>query len=204
MDETNLINSAQNGDIEAFNRLVLAYQEQVYNVALRMLLNEDLAEDATQDAFLSAYRHISHFRGGSLRAWLLRIVTNRCYDELRLQKRKPQEPLHPVDGETGEEQEDPPYLRDNHDLPEEALARKQLESAIHNCIEGLSNEYRSAVVLVDIQGLDYKQASQVIKKPIGTLKSRLARARLGLQDCLQGAWELLPAEYRLNQEGINE
>lgn len=201
MDETELINASQHGDLEAFNHLVLTYQEQVYNVALRMLLDEDQAEDATQESFLAAYRSIGGFRGGSLRAWLLRIVTNRCYDELRRQKRKSQQPLQSLENEDGEEQDDPPYLRDEHELPEDALARKQLEQAVQHCIEDLPGEYRSAVVLVDIQGLDYQEASQIIKKPIGTLKSRLARARLRLQDCLQGAWELLPAEYRLNQEG---
>jgi len=201
MNETDLINAAQQGDLEAFNHLVLIYQGQVYNVALRMLLDEDLAEDATQESFLAAYRGISEFRGGSLRAWLLRIVTNRCYDELRRQKRKPQQPLQLIENDDGEEQDDPPFLRDEHDMPEDALARKQLEQAVQHCIEGLPGEYRSAVVLVDIQGLDYQEASQIIKKPIGTLKSRLARARLQLQNCLQGAWELLPVEYRLNQEG---
>ena len=93
MDEAYLVRAAQKGELDAFNRLVLAYQEMVYNLAYRMLGAEDPAADATQNAFISAYRHISDYRGGSFRAWLLRIVSNVCYDELRRLKRRPTTPL---------------------------------------------------------------------------------------------------------------
>ena len=86
-DETNLVQLAQKGDLEAFNNLVLAYQEMAFNVAFRILSDEAGAEDATQNAFLSAYRSLATYRGGSFRAWLLRMVTNTCYDELRRRKR---------------------------------------------------------------------------------------------------------------------
>jgi RNA polymerase sigma-70 factor (ECF subfamily) len=93
MDEVELIQYAQKGDLDAFNRLVLAYQDMVYNQAYRVIGESDAAEDATQEAFISAYRKIHTYRGGSFKAWLLRIVTNACYDELRRRKRRPTTPL---------------------------------------------------------------------------------------------------------------
>jgi len=199
MDETGLINAAQKGDLDAFNRLVLAYQDIVYNQALRMLDDEDAAADAAQDAFISAYRHIQGYRGGSFRAWLLRIVTNACYDVLRQRQRRPTTSLEPLD-DTGEEIESPHWLADHSDLPEDRAEQAELASAISNCLQGLPEEFRAAVILVDVQGLDYSEAAQSLGKPVGTIKSRLARARLRLRDCLHGFWELLPAEFRLAYE----
>jgi len=89
MDEAALVSAAQQGDLDAFNRLVLAYQDMAYNLAYRMLSDENAAADATQNAFLSAYKNLRAFRGGSFKAWLLRTVTNACYDELRRRQRRP-------------------------------------------------------------------------------------------------------------------
>jgi len=196
MDEVGLIKEAQRGDLDAFNRLVLAYQDRVYNQAYRVLGNHQSADDATQEAFISAYRKISSFRGGSFRAWLLRIVTNACYDELRRQKRRPTTALEPVD-ENDEEIESPYWIADPGELPEEQAVRSELGNAIQECLNQLSNEFRMVVVLVDVQGLDYQEASDVIGKPLGTIKSRLARARYQMRDCLQSFWELLPHSMRL-------
>jgi len=106
MDEPALINDAKNGDLDAFNRLVLQYQDMLYNTAYRVIGDPVLAADATQDAFISAFRKLKSYRGGSFKAWLLRIVTNACYDELRRQKRRPTTPLEPLT-ENGEEMESP-------------------------------------------------------------------------------------------------
>jgi len=95
MDEQALIHDAQAGNLEAFNTLILHYQDSIYNTALRILGDEDLAADSTQEAFISAFKSISSFRGGSFKAWLMRTVTNACYDELRRQKRRPTTPLEP-------------------------------------------------------------------------------------------------------------
>ena len=92
MDELALIKAAQNDDLDAFNRLILAHQEMVFNVACRILVNPDAAEDAVQESFISAYNNLRSFRGGSFKAWLLRVVTNKCYDELRRQKTPPPKP----------------------------------------------------------------------------------------------------------------
>ena len=200
MDETALIRSAQRGDLEAFNRLVLHYQDVVFNQAYRMMGESEAAEDATQETFISAFRNLHSFRGGSFKAWLLRIVTNACYDELRRRKRHPTTSLQPSDNED-DEIETPRWLRDHSETPEEQLERDELGSAIRHCLDDLPPEFRAVVILVDIQGLDYGEASAVTQKPIGTIKSRLARARMRLRDCLQGVWELLPAQYRLVIEG---
>ena len=196
MDEPYLIQAAQKGDLDAFNSLVLAYQDIVFNQALRLLGEEDSAADAAQEAFISAYKHINNFRGGSFRAWLLRIVTNASYDDLRQRQRRPTTSLEPID-DTGEEIESPYWLADTSALPEEEAERGEMNQAIADCLQGLPEEFRSAVVLVDVQGFDYSEAAEALGKPVGTIKSRLARARLRLRDCLHGFWELLPAEFRL-------
>ena len=200
MDEAELIRSAQQGDLDAFNRLVLAYQEMAYNLAYRMLSDPDAAEDATQTAFLSAYRNLSSYRGGSFRAWVLRMVTNTCYDELRRRHRRPTTPLEPVDEQDDEEIESPRWMADDKPSPEEELESTELNEAVQNCLTELPEEFRAVIVMVDIEGLDYQEVSLAINKPLGTVKSRVARARLKLRQCLQGYRELLPAEFRLEGE----
>ncbi len=196
MDEIALIQAARDGDLDSFNRLVLAYQDLIYNHAYRMIGEEEAADDATQSTFISAYNHIKSFRGGSFKAWLLRIVTNACYDELRRRKRRPTVPLEPMD-DTGEEVESAKWMVDPVDQPEEQVEQAELRRAIQHCLENLPSDFRATVVMVDVQGLDYFEAAEAIGKPIGTIKSRLARARLRLRDCLNGFAELLPAGFRL-------
>jgi len=203
MDEHELVQLARLGDASAFNRLVLANQHQVYNLAVRILLDDKLAEDITQETFLTAFQALSGFRGGSFRAWVSRIAANRCFDELRRHKRHPEQALETTNPE-GEEMEDPAVLKDENNLPEKTMENAELENAILKCIEELDTDFRMALVLVDVQGFNYQEACQVIRKPMGTLKSRLARARLEIQACLQGAWELLPEEYRLKNNSSHE
>lgn len=200
MDEIALVNDALKGELDAFNRLVLAYQDMAFNVAYRILGDDDLAQDATQNAFLSAYKNLRAFRGGSFKAWVMRMVTNSCYDELRRKQRRPTTPLEPVDDETGEENESPRWLASDDPSPETTLEQAEVEHAIQHCLEGLSPDFRAVVVLVDVQGMDYDEVSKSIGSPLGTIKSRLARARLNLRDCLRGFEELLPAEFRLERE----
>lgn len=196
MDEAGLIRDAQRGDLEAFNRLILAYQDRLYSQAYRVLGDPQSADDATQEAFISAYKNLRSFRGGSFRAWLLRIVTNACYDELRRRKRRPTTPLEPID-DAGDEIESPHWIADPGELPEEKIERSELGLAIQDCLDQLPEDFRVVVVLVDVQGLDYLEAADVIGKPLGTIKSRLARARDRMRECLQGFWELLPHSMRL-------
>ena len=202
MDEMLMIQYAQEGDLEAFNRLVLAYQDMAFNVAYRLMGDAASAEDVTQEAFLSAYRNLGSFRGGSFKAWLLRVVTNAGYDELRRNKRRPTTPLEPT-GDDEEEIESPAWLEDPDGSPEEAAVRSQLAEAIQHCLDELAMDFRAVVVMVDIEGLDYTEAAKAIQTPLGTVKSRLARARSRMQECLQGFAELLPSQFRLEEEGVS-
>ena len=201
MNEQALITDAQNGSLDAFNTLVLHYQDSVFNTALRILGDDDLAADATQDAFISAFKSITTFRGGSFKAWLMRTVTNACYDELRRQKRRPTTPLEP-DTDDGEEMDSPRWLADPNMTPDQKAEADELEHALQHCLNNLPLEFKSVVVLADIQGMDYSEVAIAVRVPLGTIKSRLARARLRLRECLQGFSELLPASFRL-EEGSN-
>ncbi len=158
-----------------------------------------LAADITQEAFISAYRKLSGFRGGSFKGWILRIVTNAAYDELRRMKRHPTVSLEPL-GVGGEEFETAAWLEDPGETPEEATIRTELAEAIQHCLNELSEDFRLVVVLVDVQGLEYAEAADALRRPVGTIKSRLARARLILQECLRGFGELLPGDFRLEDE----
>jgi RNA polymerase sigma-70 factor (ECF subfamily) len=199
MDEPALIQAAQHGDLDAFNTLVLHYQDALFNTALRILGDDDLAADATQDAFLSAFKNLNSYRGGSFKAWLHRTVTNLCYDELRRKKRRPTTPIEP-DSDDGNEMDTPHWLADPHLTPEQQAEADELEHAIQHCLDALPVEFRTAVVLADLQGLDYTEVAAAIRAPLGTIKSRLARARVRLRECLQGFAELLPAAFRLQEE----
>jgi RNA polymerase sigma-70 factor, ECF subfamily len=199
VDELALVELARDGDLDAFNRLILEYQDMAFSVAARMLNDDDAAADVTQTAFLSAYRSLDSFRGGSFRAWVMRMVTNACYDELRRRKRRPTVSLEPVN-EDDEEIESPVWLADDSAGPEEELARAELNQALQNCLHGLPDDFRSVVLLIDVEGLDYQEVSLTIGKPLGTVKSRLARARLKMRDCLQDFGELLPSLFRLEDE----
>jgi RNA polymerase sigma-70 factor (ECF subfamily) len=199
MDESALISAARKGDLDSFNSLVLAYQELIYNQAFRVMGEISAADDATQEAFITAFRKLNTYRGGSFRAWLLRIVTNICYDELRRRKRYPTTQLEPLD-DSGEEIETPMWIADPSESPEESAERAELGRAIQQCIDDLPYEFKVVVSLVDIQGLDYAEVAEIVDTPLGTVKSRLARARSRLRQCLQGFWELLPSSFRLDNE----
>jgi RNA polymerase sigma-70 factor (ECF subfamily) len=196
MDEPALIQTAQRGDLDAFNTLVLHYQDMVFNTALRILGDEDLAADAAQEAFISAFRSVNAFRGGSFKAWLLRTVTNACYDELRRRKRRPTMPLE-LETNDGEEVDSPRWLADPSLTPDQQFEADELEHAIQHCLDMLPAEFRAVIVLADIQGMDYTEAAIAARVPLGTIKSRLARARLRLRECLRGFEELLPSSFRL-------
>jgi RNA polymerase sigma-70 factor (ECF subfamily) len=199
MDEQVLIQDALDGNLDAFNGLVLHYQDIAYNVAYRIMGEHGAAGDASQEAFISAYLKLDQYRGGSFKAWLLRIVTNACYDELRRRKRRPVTPLEP-EMDDGETFEDPYWIEDDAPNPEEESEQAELEKAIQHCINELEDKFRAVLVLVDVEGMDYETASDVAGTPLGTVKSRLARARARVQECLQGFWELLPDLFRLNGE----
>lgn len=192
-EEQRLVEASQRGDVESFNQLVRLYEGRVYNLCYRMLGDADAAADVTQDSFISAYRNLHRFRGGLFRSWLFRIATNACYDALRARKRRPTVSLNaPSDLD-----DDAPAfdLPDTGESPDDRALRRELAAAIQQGIQQLPEEQRVVVILSDIQGLAYEEIAEVTSTNLGTVKSRLSRARARLRDILR-AGELLPSQFR--------
>jgi len=195
--ENSLINSAQRGDMDAFNTLILNHQDMLYRIALRIVHDECIAEDALQEAMVHAFRHIRSFRGGNFKSWLARVTVNASYDELRRGKRHLAMPLEQFT-QDGEEIESPDWMRDSGPGPEERAETSELQKALHQCIKALIPDYRLMVILVDMEGMSYEEAAMVARVPVGTVKSRLARARMQIRKSLQSYRSLLPAFYQMD------
>lgn len=193
-EELRLVMVAQRGDVESFNALVRLYEGRVYNLCYRLLGDADSAADATQDTFLSAYRHLQAFRGGSFRSWLFRIATNVCYDILRARQRRP---VVSLDASCETAGEDTPSLQiaDTSESPDEFALRRELARAIEAGLAQLPVDQRLVVVLCDLQGLTYEEIADVLGANLGTIKSRLSRGRARLRDLLRQE-ELLPLRFR--------
>ncbi len=192
MDEPYLIRQAQDGDVHAFNTLVLHYQDLAFSVAYRIIGEADGAADAAQAAFIKAYQKLNSFSEGNFKAWLLRIVTNQCYDMLKYHKRRPRSSLDEIE----EENESSRWLMSDGQRPEEQQESSELFEAIQGCLDALPEEQRVVAVLCDVEGYDYETAAEIASTTLGTVKSRLSRARARLRDCLRGVMELLPDKYR--------
>lgn len=186
--------AARRGDRAAFNRLVGRYQGLAYNVAYRVLHDSDAAADATQEAFLSAFRRLDQYHGGSFKAWLARIVTNQCYDLIRHEKRRPAASLEAL---LIEPEDPPPALqRQAPERPDDLFLQKELADWLQAVIDQLPPDQRATLILADIHGFSYEEIAQATDVELGTVKSRLNRARRRVRDLLQTHPELLPAKYR--------
>ena len=176
VDEQVLIHAAKQGNVDAFNKLVLAYQDKVFTQAYYILGDRMAAEDAVQEAFISAYKSVKSYRGGSFRGWLFRIVTNRCLDDLRHSKRYLE-----TDFEANDEWLvgiDMPSWPDNSSkTPEDYIISTEIQRYLCMCLHRLIPNYRIAIILVDIFDMRYGEAAKIIGCPVGTVKSRLSRAR---------------------------
>jgi RNA polymerase sigma-70 factor, ECF subfamily len=179
-----LIHNALEGDLDAFNDLVLAYQSMAYNHALALLGDPALAEDATQDSFLKAFQALRSFRQGSFRGWLLRIVTNTSYDLFRKSKRHPLLPLF-IENEDGEDIDVAACLVDPNQSVPYTVEQKEISQEIYKMVSELPDGYRSVLLLIDLHELDYVEVAQALQIPLGTVKSRLARARMQMREKLQ-------------------
>lgn len=197
-EELRLAAAAQRGDVESFNALVRLYEGRVYNLCYRLLGDADSAADATQDAFLSAYRHLQAFRGGSFRAWVLRIAANVCYDALRARQRRPVVSLD-ASGDAVDEETPSLQLADTSETPDEFALRRELARVIEAGLAQLPVDQRLVVVLCDLQGLTYEEIAEVLGANLGTIKSRLSRGRARLRDLLRQE-ELLPLRFRHEEE----
>jgi RNA polymerase sigma-70 factor (ECF subfamily) len=203
-DEDQLIARSQQGDVEAFNQLILKYQQILYGTVFRLLGDYDTAADVTQDAFIAAFRAIRTYRGdASFRAWLLRIGSNLVYDHWRRTQRHPVSSLEAIDeeddGSPGISLLDALSVKGVEGNPEEAVLTQELQELIQQGIQQLPLEQRTAVVLCDIQGLAYEEVAQVTETTLGTVRSRISRGRARLRSYLQQHQELLPGNYRLTK-----
>jgi RNA polymerase sigma-70 factor (ECF subfamily) len=200
--ETMLIATAQRGDVDAFNLLALKYQDMLFRISLRVTHNELSAEDATQNALIQAFNNLRSFRGGSFKSWLARVVVNASYDELRREKRHIAMPLEQFNSE-GEEIESPMWMMDRSAGPQELAETSEVQAVLQRCIRALTPDYRLMVILVDIEGMSYEEAAHVTRVPVGTVKSRLARARMQLRSALKKFEDLLPSAYRVEMPNFS-
>ena len=182
IDEAEAISRSRQGDVQAFNRLVEQYQARVYGVCYWLLGEVHAAEDASQETFMSAFRAIQRFRGGSFVAWLLAIAKNECYDQLRARRRQD---VHEVTQEDGEEA--PCLFVDRSEVPEERVLRAELSSTLERLVLALPADQRLAIVLRDVQGYSYIEIAAATGWPAGTIKSRVSRGRTRLRTALQAA-----------------
>ena len=179
-----LIERARAGDLAAFNDLVELYQDQLFALVARMVPDRDQAADAVQEAFFSAYRNLSSFRGGSVKSWLSRIVVNQAMDVQRARRRRPVQPYPELEDDswqppTGEEAD-----------PERLAVVGERATALAAALAAIGSDQRNAIVLFDIQGFDYAEIAQMTGVSLGTVKSRIHRGRLALRGLLEDRMEL--------------
>ncbi len=181
-EEHEIISKTLSGDVNAFEGLVVEYEKNVYNMALRMLKNTEDAADISQDAFIKAYNSLSSFRGDSkFSVWLYRIVSNLCLDYLRRQNRRPTKSLS-VEDNDGESTE--LEIPDEEQSPEKLLERKTTCEAVRRGLDELNTEQREILLLREIQGFSYDEIADVLNLESGTVKTRIFRARKKLCDFL--------------------
>ena len=185
-EDAKLVALAKGGDVDAFNRLVLAHQDAVYGFAFRMLGNGTDADDATQDAFVSAFEHIASLRGTAFRAWLMRITRNKCYDILRRGARRRELSTDDDDSQFAE------TVPSGEASPADHAISNEMRNAIQRCIGRLGEDQRAVVVLVDVMHYSYEEVAASVGTNIGTVKSRLSRGRRRVRDCLRSIPGLLP------------
>ena len=182
-EESAVILRVQQGDANAFEALVTAYQKQVYNLALRTVGNPEDAADLSQEAFLRAYRSIGSFRGDSkFSVWLYRLTTNICIDFLRSKGRKPTVSLTM---ENDDEETQELDVADDRFDPEENFQRAELQRAVQRGLKSLPEEFRTILVLRELEGMSYAEIGEILHLEEGTVKSRLFRARSRLCDFLK-------------------
>ena len=191
--EKEWIRRAKHGDMDAFERLILQHEKTVYNLAFRMLYHSEDAKDVSQEVFLKAYRNIGNFdERSAFSTWLYRITYNTCIDATRRQKGKQSYSLEDeLENEEGTIQR---QVADKGDTPEEAILKKEQRSEILQALDTLSEEHKTAIILRDVKGLSYEEIAEILEISLGTVKSRISRAR---NQCKQ---EILKIRERKNME----
>ena len=186
--ELELLLKAQKNDIEAFENLISPYTNQLLTHAFRLLKNREDAEEALQDTYLKTYNSIKTFEGvSSFKTWLYKILTNVCLDMIRKQKRQPATTnIHATD-ENGEHEI---IISDDTYSPEISAQKKAAYQALEKALDNLNEEHRIAIMMRDIEGLSYEEIATVTGQNVGTVKSRINRARSQLKKFLQKNREL--------------
>jgi RNA polymerase sigma-70 factor, ECF subfamily len=173
-----LLERARGGDLDAFNDLVVCYQDMLFALVVRMVPDRDQASDAVQEAFFSAYRNMAGFRGGSVKSWLSRIAINAAMDAQRLKKRRPADPYPELEDDTWQ----PPA--DASADPVTTSLTSERHRALNQALAQITNDQRAAIVLYDVQGYDYAEIAEMTSVSVGTVKSRIHRGRLALRGLL--------------------
>jgi RNA polymerase sigma-70 factor (ECF subfamily) len=185
--ECQWIESAKRGDVESFERIVLAYQQKVFNLAFRLLGDREEAEDLAQEVFINVFRHLPRFRGDAqFSTWIYQITLNHSRNRLKYLKRRHQHATDSLDDpiltSEGEIEKDLPY---EGDVPEDVLHRLQVQELVQSALDELREDYREVLVFRDIQELSYQEIAEILGLPEGTVKSRLHRARWELKDVIK-------------------
>lgn len=189
-EEDELISRVQKGDKTSFEKLVLENQKKVYNLALRMVGNEEDALDMSQEAFIKAYNSIALFRGDSrFSVWLYRLTTNVCLDFLRAEGRKAHNSLSYISEENEEKEIEIP---DDRFSPENVVEKTELREAVNRGLLSLPKDYRAVLLLREIDGLSYEEIADALSLEVGTVKSRIFRARKRLCSILVADGNFLP------------
>ncbi len=179
-----LLERAREGDLNAFNDLVVCYQGMLFALVVRMVPDRDQASDAVQEAFFSAYRNIDGFRGGSVKSWLSRIAINAAMDAQRLRKRRPADPYPELEDDTWQ----PPA--DASADPVTTSLKAERHRVLNAALARITDDQRSAIVLYDVEGYDYAEIAEMTGVSVGTVKSRIHRGRLALRGLLLDRMDL--------------
>jgi len=193
--DEHLVSLSKDGNLNAFNRLVERHQAAVYNLCFRLVGDRGAAEDATQEAFLSAFRSISRFDGGNFRSWLFRIAVNETKDEMRRRHRRPADSLS-LAGPDGEYEVD---LPDPAESAAEFVEREAVSEGIERALLDLPLEQRQVIVLSDVHGYHYEEIARITGSNVGTVKSRIHRGRERLRAVLSQDPELFGHRQRLDE-----
>src|SRR5512141_1079999 len=180
-----LVERAVGGDLEAFNELVLIYQDYLFALVVRVVHDRDSAADAVQEALFSCYRNLDRFRGDSFRSWLTRIALNAATDVLRYRKRRPADPYPEWEDDSWQ----PPAGEDAS--PERETVRRSTAAILSQALAQITPDQRLAIVMYDVEGFDYQEIADITGVSLGTVKSRIHRGRLALRELLNDDMELL-------------
>jgi RNA polymerase sigma-70 factor, ECF subfamily len=179
-----LLERARSGDLDAFNDLVVLYQDLLFALIVRMVPDRDVASDCVQEAFFSAFKNLAGFRGGSVKSWLQRIAVNGAMDLQRARKRRPSQPYPELEDESWQ-----PPAGIEADPVTTALTTER-HRVLNEALATITDDQRAAIVLFDVEGYDYAEIAEMTQVSLGTVKSRIHRGRLALRDRLEGRMDL--------------